>query len=342
MKFLRRVLGLSTDAEAGKADGAVDIVYNAQEMVSPPPEPVIEGPRQEQARRAAVAELQGRAALLEASAYVGTRPLPPLETIVPRPGERIRFGQLSDPGMVRSNNQDAIFGMVVSSTTDDAWPDMGVFVVADGMGGHQEGERASTVTVRLVADHVIDQILRPMLDNRLNEPDRLPLADVLRVAVQEANDAVNQEIPEGGTTVTATVILGDLAYVAHVGDSRAYMITDDGIEQITRDHSLVQRLIELDQLTVEEAAEHPQRNVLYRAIGQSDNLDVDVITRRMPPRGQLLLCSDGLWNMVPEATIEDVVRRHSDPQRACHELVELANDRGGPDNISVIIVQMPG
>jgi serine/threonine protein phosphatase PrpC len=342
MKFLRRVLGLSTNSDADGADQAVEIAHSPGVMVSPPPEPVVEAPPQDDARRAAVAELQERAAKLDSGAYVGTRPLPPLETIVPRPGERIHFGQLSDPGMVRSNNQDAIFGMVVSSTTDDGWPDMGIFVVADGMGGHQEGERASTVTVRMVAEHVIDHILRPMLDNALNEPDRLPLADVLRMAMQQANDAVNQEIPEGGTTVTATVILGDLAYVAHVGDSRAYLINDEGIEQITRDHSLVQRLIELDQLTVEEAAEHPQRNVLYRAIGQSDNLDVDVITRRMPPRGRLLLCSDGLWNMVPEATIEDVVRRHSDPQRACYELVELANDRGGPDNISVIIVQMPG
>lgn len=342
MNFLRRILGIATNSDAGTAGSVVEIVHDARGVSSPPPEPVVEGPPQDSARRAAVAELQQRAAMLDSGAYVGTRPLPPLETIVPRPGERMHFGQLSDPGMVRSNNQDAIFGMVVSSTTDDDLPDMGAFVVADGMGGHQEGERASAIAVQVVADHIIDHILRPLLDDRLNEPDRMPLADVLRVAVQDANDAVNEQIPEGGTTMTATVILGDLAYVAHVGDSRAYLITDEGMEQITRDHSLVQRLIELDQLTVEEAAEHPQRNVLYRAIGQSENLDVDVITRRLPPRGRLLLCTDGLWNMVPEATIEDVVRRHSDPQRACHELVEMANDRGGPDNISVIIVQMPG
>ena len=87
-----------------------------------------------------------------------------------------------------------------------------------------------------------------------------------------------------------------------MGDSRAYLITDDRIEQITRDHSLVQRLIELDQLTPEEAMDHPQRNVLYRAIGQSETLDVDAITRRLPPHARLMLCSDGLWNMVPEDT----------------------------------------
>jgi serine/threonine protein phosphatase PrpC len=133
-----------------------------------------------------------------------------------------------------------------------------------------------------------------------------------------------------------------MAYIAHVGDSRAYMITDDGIEQITRDHSLVQRLIELDQLTPEEAPDHPQRNVLYRALGQSDTLDVDAITRRLGPNARLLLCSDGLWNMVSEDAIQAVLAQNPQPQKACEELVQMANDRGGPDNISMIIVQMPG
>jgi protein phosphatase len=114
------------------------------------------------------------------------------------------------------------------------------------------------------------------------------------------------------------------------------------MEQVTRDHSLVQRLIELDQLTPEEAAEHPQRNVLYRAIGQSENLDVDAITRRLPPQSRLLLCSDGLWNMVAEDTILSVISRYDNPQDVCDELVRLANDRGGPDNVSVIFVQVPG
>jgi serine/threonine protein phosphatase PrpC len=210
------------------------------------------------------------------------------------------------------------------------------------MGGHHDGEKASAITARMMARHVIDHILVALLEQRMNDPERPAISDVLRDAVQEANEAVTDEIPEGGTTVTATVVMGDLAYIAHVGDSRAYMITDEGIEQITRDHSLVQRLIELDQLTVEEAAEHPQKNVLYRAIGQSDTLDVDAITRRLPARSRLLLCSDGLWNLVPETTILETVTQSANPQEACNHLVDMANDRGGQDNITIVLVQMPG
>jgi serine/threonine protein phosphatase PrpC len=210
------------------------------------------------------------------------------------------------------------------------------------MGGHHDGEKASAITVRLVANHVLSVIISPMLEQEMGNPDRPAMADVLRDAVQKANDAVTEEIPEGGTTVTAAVILGDLAYIAHVGDSRAYMISDEGIEQVTRDHSLVQRLIELDQLTVEESIDHPQRNVLYRAVGQSDTLDVDAITRRLPPRSRLLLCSDGLWNLVSENIIRQTIIQHSNPQEACNRLVKMANDRGGPDNITVILVQVPG
>jgi protein phosphatase len=273
---------------------------------------------------------------------VGTRPLPPLETIIPQPGQRIIFGQLSDVGMVRGNNQDAVLSILSSGTSTDELPDFGLFVVADGMGGHQEGERASAITTRIVAKHVMSEIFAALLTQTMGDPDRSPIANILSAAVQEANESVTEQIPEGGTTVTTAVILGDLAYIAHVGDSRAYLITEDRIEQVTRDHSLVQRLIELDQLTPEEAIEHPQRNVLYRAIGQSESLDVDAITRRLPPRSHLLLCSDGLWNMVPEDTIMDVVTRHSDPQIACNELIKLSNERGGPDNITVTLVQMPG
>jgi serine/threonine protein phosphatase PrpC len=244
--------------------------------------------------------------------------------------------------MVRGNNQDAILSVVSSGSSADDLPDFGLFIVADGMGGHQEGERASAITTRMIAKHVIHEIFTTVLEKRMNDPDRPSIAEILRTAIQQANESVTDEIPEGGTTATATVILGDLAYIAHVGDSRAYLITSEGMEQVTRDHSLVQRLIELDQLTPEEAAEHPQRNVLYRAIGQSENLDVDAITRRLPPQSRLLLCSDGLWNMVAEDTILSVISRYDNPQDVCDELVRLANDRGGPDNVSVIFVQVPG
>ena len=272
----------------------------------------------------------------------GTRPLTEPETFVPESGQRIVFGQRSDVGMARINNQDACFSLLGSGDSAEGMSDFAFFVVADGMGGHQDGERASAITTRIVTKYVVEHIFAAVLNNTMNDPERPSISDVLRDAVQDANDAVTDEIPEGGTTVTSVVILGDMAYIAHVGDSRAYMIIDNVMEQVTRDHSLVQRLIELDQLTPEEAAKHPQRNVLYRAIGQSDTLDVDAITRRLPPRSRMMLCSDGLWNMVSEDVILSTITRSSSPQEACNRLVDLANDHGGPDNITVILIQMPG
>jgi len=345
MNFLRRILGRTTDTVTPLDDGIV-ITRGESVPADGPPAPIVEAPSPsagtaEKKASARVAD-QPNTATEPGVDMLGTRPLPPLETVVPKPGQRLQFGQLSDVGMVRGNNQDAMFSIVSSGSSTDDVPDFGLFIVADGMGGHQEGERASAITTRMVAKHVIQEIFTAILGQSMNDPDRPSIAEILRTGIQQANESVTEEIPEGGTTVTATVILGDLAYIAHVGDSRAYLITSDGIEQITRDHSLVQRLIELDQLTPEEAAEHPQRNVLYRAIGQSENLDVDAITRRLPPRSRLMLCSDGLWNMVSEDTILSVISQHSDPQDVCDELVRLANDRGGPDNISVIFVQVPG
>jgi PPM family protein phosphatase len=362
MDFIRRLFNKSADSGAEAPDHKVDVVITHGDDTQPtkPPEAVVEMPesvppaseerfaesgtvsspdtkpsetdREDAESLVAVADL----------AAMGTRPLPPLETIVPQPGQRLVFGLLSDVGMVRGNNQDAVYAMVSSATTNDDPPDFGLFIVADGMGGHQEGERASAITVRTVTRYVLDEIYAPLIEQRMNDPERPSIADMLRAAVQAANEAVTSEIPEGGTTATIAIILGDLVYIAHVGDSRAYLLNGEGIEQVTRDHSLVQRLIELDQLTPEEAVTHPQRNVLYKAIGQSETLEVDTITRRMQPRACVLLCSDGLWNLIPEDTIQEVVRKSPHPQDACNTLVKMANERGGPDNITVVLVQAPG
>ncbi|HMM28441.1 MAG TPA: protein phosphatase 2C domain-containing protein [Aggregatilineaceae bacterium] len=347
MNLLRRMFGLSEPSR--NPDDGITISHE-QNAAPPPEEAVIAGP-EPGARLAANGDRPKIARadddtdpLLDESlgGMSGTRPLPRLDKSVPKPGQHLIFGQLSDIGMVRGNNQDAILAVVASSASTDDLPDFGVFIVADGMGGHHDGEKAASITTRIVAQHVLGEILGAMLEQKMDDPDRPAITEVLREALQRANRAVSAQIPEGGTTASMAAIIGDLAYIAHVGDSRVYQITDGGIEQITRDHSLVQRLIELDQLTPEEAAEHPQRNVLYRAIGQNETLDVDAITRRLPPRSRLLLCSDGLWNLVPEETIREISARHSSPQEVCDRLVSLANERGGPDNISVIVVQIPG
>jgi protein phosphatase len=274
-----------------------------------------------------------------------TRQLGPLEEAVPMGGlgTTMIVGQRSDVGQVRDNNQDAMASFLSTSSSVEGNPNFGLFLVADGMGGHEDGEKASGFAARIVTKHVLKDIYLPMLtDGPGGDAEQVPMTDILRNAIQEANKYISTHVPDGGTTVTTAAIIGQLAYIGHVGDSRAYLINKDGIEQLTRDHSLVQRLIELGQLTPEEAAEHPQRNVLYRAIGQNEQLDVDAITRQLMPGSYLLICSDGLWNMVSGEELLTIVLNHgSNTQLACQTLVDLANERGGSDNITVVLVRIP-
>jgi protein phosphatase len=274
--------------------------------------------------------------------YGATRPLPPLEPYVSKPNKHLTFGLNSDIGMMRSNNQDALYAFFTSFISSRSLPELGLFIVADGMGGHQEGEKASAIAAQVIAREVMTEFYMKLLDTDLDDADKPIISEVLTAAFQKANESVAAQVPEGGTTATAAAIVGDLSYIAHVGDSRAYLITAEGMEQITRDHSLVQRLKELDQLNDEEASVHPQRNVLYRAIGQSAEVEVDAATRRLPPGSRLLLCSDGLWNQVPESSLLQTVVSSATPQEACDRLVVAANERGGPDNITAILVQVPG
>lgn len=278
----------------------------------------------------------------ETAAYGVTRQLPTLESALTGPNQHIVFGHSTDVGMVRTSNQDALLTFFSSQNNTQNIPDFGLFVVADGMGGHHDGERASATAAQIFAEQVTRRVYLPMLQPS-SAAETPPVAEHLVESVKVANDMVVKTVPEGGTTITAITLIGDLAHIVHVGDSRAYLLTHEyGIEQITRDHSLVQRLIELDQLTIEEAAQHPQKNVLYRALGQSEYLEVDIVTRRLPARSFLLLCSDGLWNMIPEPVIRTIVLDAATPQDACEHLVAAANENGGADNISAILLQIPG
>jgi PPM family protein phosphatase len=279
----------------------------------------------------------------------GTTPLPMMQDSTTRPlapersisstSEHLIFAQASDIGLVRTNNQDSSFSFFSTNRSVDERPDFGLFIVADGMGGHHDGEKASAITARVVAAHVLSNVYIPLMNSKPD--DDLPtLIETLTKAVEKANSEVLMNVPEGGTTVTAVAVINDLAYVAHVGDSRAYIITSEGSEQITRDHSLVQRLIELDHITEAEAPDHPQTHMLYRAIGQSENLEVDTLTRRLPPDSRVLICSDGLWSQISKTELAEVVMPNS-PQEACDKLIALANARGGKDNITAIILKIP-
>jgi PPM family protein phosphatase len=253
---------------------------------------------------------------------------------------RVTVGHVSDMGVVRTNNEDAVYTFFASGSFAEGIPDFGVFAIADGMGGHQLGERASAIAVRTVAEYILSKIYLPMIAIE-EEDDRPTISEVLMAAVKTANDLVIREIADGGTTLTVMVLIGEWAHFAHVGDSRAYIITKEMAEQITRDHSLVQRLIELNQLDANQSKEHPQRNVLYRAIGQSDNIEVDTLSRRLASNSYVMICTDGLWDVVSNHQIREIITTLQNPQQSAQKLVELAITQGSTDNVSSIIIKMP-
>ncbi len=257
-----------------------------------------------------------------------------------KPKRALSYGIASDVGKLRGNNEDACFAMQWHTMTVENRPDFGFFVVADGMGGHLDGERAAGIAVQTLASEMLQSVYMPLLRNF--RADKTMILEALVAATEKANLAVIDAVPGGGTTLSTVAIVGNLAYLAHVGDSRAYLVHHDEIEQLTTDHTLVQRLIEMKELTPEEAEYYPQKNVLYRAIGQNESLKVERLIRTLPAAAHMIICSDGLWDQVDDETLKRVTLESTSPQAACDRLVSLANDHGGADNISVIILKVPG
>jgi serine/threonine protein phosphatase PrpC len=246
------------------------------------------------------------------------------------------------PGMQRDHNEDALFTLTTILVSDTQTIPFGLYIVADGMGGHEHGERASGVAIRAMARHVVAKLLSPLISLPPSPPED-PIQQVMQDGIQAAHQAILHNAPGGGTTLTALLMLGDQMTIAHVGDSRAYVLPPgQEMQVLTRDHSLVKRLVELGQLTSAEAFDHPQRNVLYRALGQGEPVDAEVITAPLPNSGYLLLCSDGLWGVLPDNVIKKIIFSSDSPSQACQDLVTSANQAGGPDNISVILLQLPG
>ncbi|MCJ7511468.1 MAG: protein phosphatase 2C domain-containing protein [Anaerolineales bacterium] len=270
---------------------------------------------------------------------VKTAPLDPsmVEAAASRQPLHLVVGISQSAGIERAHNEDAVMAVQGTLGGQEALQTFGVFLVADGMGGHRSGEVASAISARTVTARLTDSALSALIDG--SDASSEPLQDLVREALEEANQLVVERVPGGGTTVTVAVLLGQQVTLGHVGDSRAYMIEPANTRVLTRDHSLVKRLEELGQLSPEEADTHPQRNVLYRAIGQGANLEVDVTSHPFPPGGQLLLCSDGLWGVITDQDIERIVVQAATPQSACDQLVAAANAAGGPDNITAVLVR---
>lgn len=250
------------------------------------------------------------------------------------------LGWLTDVGRVRGHNEDALFVFAAEQNAIDAVPPFALLMLADGMGGHQDGEVASSLSLRAAAHHLISQIYLPYLEGSSHDADRPSLNEIVRDAVSKANQLVTQNLPGSGCTLTCGVILGNRIYIGHVGDSRAYLLRqNEPLKHLTKDHSLVSRLKEMGQLTEEEAVIHPQRNILIRAIGQGETLEADVSTHTLQPGDRVLLCSDGLWTMVEDADIVQIIEESASLDQACVRLVGAANAAGGNDNIAVVLAE---
>ncbi len=249
-------------------------------------------------------------------------------------------GAARDQGKSRDKNEDAIFthaSLIGASTSSLPF---GIFILADGMGGHSHGELASETAVRTMSSYLIERLFTPLFGNNPSPPEE-SLQEIIRTGVIESHQNIKRTAPDGGTTLTAVITLGTQMTLAHIGDSRAYNVFLDGrIQQLTRDHSLVKRLEELGQITAEEAVNHPQKSMLYRALGQGDAPEPDVFTASLPQPGYLMICSDGLWGVLEENHIFKIISESANPHRACQNLVDAANSYGGPDNITVILARL--
>jgi serine/threonine protein phosphatase PrpC len=279
---------------------------------------------------------------------------------------RLVSGYLSDPGKTRGNNEDSLIvfqlaglcelGCPGAANSDEmseagmgADPDspisnIGLFAVSDGVGGYAAGEVASQATVRSLANSLLREVFISYLNNQHFTDQELE--QKLKDAVLAANQAVMEmriqspEKSDMGSTLTAVLVMDSKAFLANVGDSRTYLMRQGKLSPISRDHSLVATLVEQGTIKPEEVYSHEQRNIIYRSLGDKLDLIVDTQIFELEAGDRLLLCSDGLWEMVRDPYIEDILLERLDPQQACQQLVDAANMAGGEDNISAVVVNV--
>ncbi len=283
------------------------------------------------------------------SGYVGLPKVPvsPAATVAlvdtrqPRAGSSSVYLDIStalDTGIKRRGkpNEDSLLALPAISNACGGVQPVGLFVVADGMGGHGNGQEASHLAINALRDALKLALVGSPEDDNYEQ--------VLAEGTHTANLAVyrrnHQQQTDMGTTLAVALVIGNMAYIANVGDSRVYLYREnEGLEQITRDHSSVARLVEAGAITRDEAYSHPKRNEIYRSLGHQSTVKVDTFSVPLQVGDVLLLCSDGLWEMVRDFSIENIVESAlPDISQVCGELRQAALDGGGKDNISVIAV----
>ncbi|MTI47721.1 Stp1/IreP family PP2C-type Ser/Thr phosphatase [Sporosalibacterium faouarense] len=240
-------------------------------------------------------------------------------------------GVCSDVGKIREINQDSYFKCNLD--------DFPIFVVADGMGGYKAGEVASRIVVETV-EEMVKEYKEELVKKELEVPK------FINEVLNESNNRVyeksnsNEEYEGMGTTVTMAVILNNEIYIGHIGDSRAYLIRNEEIMQITQDHSLVAELVRNGSISEVDAINHPQKNIITRALGTDATVKIDILSKDVEEGDIILLCTDGLSNMVSDGLIKEILLSAEDKQEACEKLVSTANELGGLDNITALVIEV--
>ncbi|MGV3522648.1 MAG: Stp1/IreP family PP2C-type Ser/Thr phosphatase [Candidatus Sericytochromatia bacterium] len=247
----------------------------------------------------------------------------------------MRAAGLTDIGKVRSINQDSY----------QLLEDRNIYIVADGMGGHAAGDQASRIAVKTITEILSAyDFSTEALSPEEDAESGMSIEELIRYALQEANEQIllaslsNQHLQGMGTTAIVSVAHRGSLYVGHIGDSRTYLIRGQHLSQITEDHSVVQQLVKAGAISEEEAQVHPYKNVITRCLGMQANVEPDTLELVLQAGDRVLMCSDGLSNMVSNQMMEQLVNEHAEPQQACDKLVALANQNGGTDNITVVLL----
>lgn len=235
---------------------------------------------------------------------------------------------LSDQGQVRPYNEDA--GGVILREDGQT-----LYVIADGMGGHNAGDVAS----KMVIDYFMREWPKQSSLTRINEAEQYLIQAIQSVNKEIYDKATENKAFRGmGTTVVLVVVVEETAVIAHVGDSRCYKLSQHQLRQLTSDHSLVNALVHAGEITPDEAAVHPKKNVLTRAVGTDMLVDVEVTMVTCDNNDRLLLCTDGLTNKLTDERIQSILNQHADLHVAAEQLINEANERGGEDNISLVLL----
>lgn len=256
----------------------------------------------------------------------------------------LRVGYASHVGMIRPLDEDSLCAFTLAGVYESV-PDplLGLFIVADGMGGHEGGEVASKLAVQHIAEQLIKRVLLPYFSGK-SDGNGSSIEKLIRKAVEEANkeifDLAQARANDMGCTLTMALVANGTAYIANVGDSRTYLMREGHLRQVTADHSLVASLVKAGVIEPADIFTHPERNVIYRSLGTKAAAEVDIFVEPLAAGDALVVCCDGLWEAIRDEGIEDVLLTTADPQAACAELVRRSNQAGGEDNISVIVVRV--